>query len=153
MYKQLPKRRHQMNLVCLNGRLAADPEGAESGQGVTYATFPVAIERGSGENKSVIYLDCVTFRQQADFVRKYLHKGDGINIAGSINVRDWTDQSGIKHRKFEIVISQISFPVSGKGRNGQQAKSQGAKPEPRNGRALVGAASGGYAPEAPDYEY
>lgn len=132
-----------MNIVCLNGRLAADPEGGESGSGVSYATFGLAVEKGYGENKTTLFLDVVVFRQQADFARQHLHKGDAVNVTGSINVRDWTDQSGIKHRKYEIVASQISFPVSGKGRSGQQR--QGNQQGPKNGRAP--APAGGYGPE------
>ena len=129
-----------MNVVCLNGRLASDPEGGESSGGVAYATFPVAIEKGYGDNKSVIYLDCCTFRQQADFVLKHLHKADAVNVTGAINVRDWTDQAGVKHRKYEIVATQINFPVSGKARGaGGTGRGQDA---PRNGQRPVAAAAG-----------
>lgn len=133
-----------MNQVWLNGRLASDPEGGESGQGVSYATFAVAIEKGSGENKQAMFLDVVTFRQQADFVKQYLHRGDAVNVTGSINVRDWEDQSGVKRRKFEIVATQVSFPVSGKGRGaGASGGYSGRGQAPRNGRAApVGAGAG-----------
>jgi single-strand DNA-binding protein len=129
-----------MNQIWLQGRLASDPEGGESGNGVSYATFSVAIERGSGESKTTIFLDCVTFRQPADFVKGYLHKGDSVNVIGAVNVRDWEDSNGIKRRKFEVVASQISFPVSGKGRGGN------SKPAPRNGgdTARAGAAPAPY---------
>ena len=130
-----------MNQVWLNGRLAADPEGGESSQGVSYSTFPIAIERGFGENKQTIFLDCVTFRQSADFVRQHLHKGDAVNVTGSVNVRDWTDQSGVKHRKYEIVVTQVGFPITGKGK-GANGNPRGHG-SPRNGGASVGAAAGG----------
>lgn len=131
-----------MNQIWLNGRLASDPEGGESGQGVSYATFSVAIEKGSGDAKTAMFLDCVTFRQQADFVKQYLHKGDSINIIGSINVKDWEDKSGVKRRKFEIVATQISFPVSGKGRGASTGGYVGRNSTPRNGRVPVGAGVG-----------
>lgn len=131
-----------MNQVWLNGRLASDPEGGESGQGVSYATFPIAIEKGFGENKQTLFLDCVTFRESANFVRQHLHKGDSVNVTGSINVRDWTDQAGVKHRKFEIVAVQIGFPVSGKGRSSSGNGAARGQSTPRNGRTPVGAAAG-----------
>ena len=142
-----------MNVICLNGRLAADPECGESGGGVVYATFGLAIEKGYGENKSTMFLDIVTFRQQADFVRQHLHKGDAINVIGSVNVRDWTDGSGVKHRKYEVLATQITFPVSGKSRsaigNGQ-AKGQGT---PRNGQKPAYAAAGAGEPQPWDNGY
>lgn len=125
-----------MNQIWLQGRLSSDPEGGESGQGVSYATFSLAVERGYGEQKQAMFLDVVTFRQQADFVKQHLNKGDSINIIGSINVRDYEDSNGVKKRKFEVVASQISFPVSGKSRSdGFSGRA------PRNGgsRAPVGA--------------
>lgn len=141
-----------MNQVWLQGRLASDPEGGESGQGVSYAMFPLAVEKGSGDNKSVLYFDCVVFRQTADFARQYLHKGDAVNLIGSVNIRDWTDANGVKHRKYEVTANQVSFPVSGKRRaDSGNSRSQGS---PRNGRAPAPAAvGGGYTPEPPDYDY
>jgi len=130
-----------MNQVWLNGRLASDPEGGESNGGVTYAKFAVALERGSGDNKEVMYLDCVAFRQTADFVKKYFAKGNGINVVGSISVRDWTDQSGVKHRRTcEILVKQVSFAVTGRSRSGGQAGKDGGEKE---SRAPAGAAAGG----------
>lgn len=128
-----------MNQVWIQGRLSSDPEGGESGQGVSYATFSIAVEKGSGDNKQTSFLDCVTFRQPADFVKQYLHKGDSVNVVGSISIRDWEDQSGVKRRKFEIVASQITFSVSGKSRSSSGGYSGRT---PRNGGAPVGAGVG-----------
>jgi len=130
-----------MNQVWLNGRLASDPEGGESNGGVQYAKFSIAIERGSGDNKEVTYLDCVAFRQQADFVRKHFTKGSGINVVGSISIRDWNDNNGVKHRKAEILVSQVGFPVTSRSRSGG---GQGRRDDdPKNGRVPAGAAAGG----------
>ena len=126
-----------MNQLWLNGRLASDPEGGESNGGVTYAKFAVALEKGSGDNKEVMYLDCVAFRQTADFVRKHFTKGNGINVIGAISVRDWTDQSGIKHRKYEIIVSQVGFPATGRSRGGQAGRDG-----QRDNRVPAGAAAG-----------
>ena len=129
-----------MNQTWLNGRLASDPEGGESNGGVAYAKFTVALEKGSGDNKETTFIDCVAFRQTADFVRKHFTKGAGINATGSISVRDWTDGNGIKHRKYEILVSQVGFPVTGRSRNGG---GQGRRDdEPRNGRAPAAASAG-----------
>ena len=129
-----------MNQLWLNGRLAADPEGGESNGGVTYAKFAVALEKGSGDNKETTYLDCVAFRQTADFVRKYFTKGSGINVIGAISVRDWTDSSGVKHRKYEIIVNNVGFPVTGRSRSGGQGRRDGGS---RDDRAPAGAAAGG----------
>jgi len=124
-----------MNQVWLNGRLASDPESGESGSGVNYAKFAVAIERGSGESRETTFLDCVVFRQTAEFVSKYFGKGDAINVVGSISVRDWEDSNGIKRRKYEILVSQVSFPASGKSRGTSNSRQSG------NGRRPAPAAA------------
>lgn len=123
-----------MNQVCLNGRLAQDPEGGESAQGVQYATFQLAVTKLSGGQQEVMFISCCAFRTTAEFVRKHFHKGDGINLTGSLNVRDWTDQSGVKHRKFEILADKVGFPQGGKtqarsGNNGNRAP-RNSRPEP-----------------------
>ena len=74
-------------------------------------------------------------------MRQHLHKGDAVNVTGSVNVRDWTDQSGVKHRKYEIVVTQVGFPITGKGK-GANGNPRGHG-SPRNGGASVGAAAGG----------
>jgi single-strand DNA-binding protein len=112
-----------MNQVWINGRLASDPESGTSAQGVTYARFQVAIEHGYGENKTVMFLDCCAFRKTADFISQYFKKGDSCNLTGAISVRDWTDQNEVKRRKYEILVSQAEFPVSGRR---QQSKSNGS---------------------------
>ena len=135
-----------MNLAWLNGRLTSDPEGGTSSQGVDYATFSVAIERRTGDGKETSYLDCVAFRQTADFVKQYFGKGDGINVVGSISVRDWTDQSGVKRRKYEIIVREVGFPTGGRRKRGDRDRGNGDRREPNREPEPAGAGAGGYEP-------
>lgn len=127
-----------MNIVCLNGRLADDPKGGESAQGVAYATFSIVLDKpmSKGEREPM-YVPCCVFRQTADFVQKHFKKGDGINVSGSLNVRDWIDQSGVRRRNTEVVVNQVSFPVSGKRNFGSGRE----KPSRNTERETVGVAN------------
>ena len=125
-----------MNQVWLNGRLAADPEKGTSAQGVDYATFTVAMDKRVGDAKETIFLDCCAFRKTSTFVAQYFKKGDAINVVGSVNVRNWEDRNGLKHRKYEILVNQVGFPISGRSRG--TGKSNG---EPQDRAVPAGSVS------------
>ena len=125
-----------MNQVWLNGRLAADPESGTSAQGVDYATFTVAMDKRVGDGKETIFLDCAAFRKTSGFVVQYFKKGDAINVVGAVNVRNWEDRNGVKHRKYEILVNQVGFPTGGRSR--RTGKSNG---EPQDEAVPAGSAS------------
>ena len=51
----------------------------------------------------------MAWRQQAEFVTKYFHKGNAICIVGSLQTRNYVDQQGNKRYVTEVVADEISF--------------------------------------------
>lgn len=76
-----------MNKVVLVGRLTRDVELRENEGGTKIARFNVAVSRNY-KNKEGKYdadfISCVAYRNTAEFVEKYFHKGDGIIVEGRI---------------------------------------------------------------------
>ncbi|HDZ8756201.1 TPA: single-stranded DNA-binding protein, partial [Staphylococcus aureus] len=79
-----------LNRVVLVGRLTKDPEFRTTPNGVSVATFTLAVNRtftnAQGEREAD-FINCVTFRKQADNVNNYLSKGSLAGVDGRLQSR------------------------------------------------------------------
>lgn len=120
------------NKAILIGRLTADPELKQTTSGTYVVNFRIAVDRRfksqDGERKAD-FLDIVCWRQQAEFVAKYFHKGDAIGIEGSIQTRNYEDRNGNKRTAVEVVADNVFF-VGGKSSGGGTASVQASAPAP-----------------------
>lgn len=101
-----------LNVVALMGRLVADPELRHTPNGVATCTFRIAVDRSfvrAGEERKADFIDIVTWRQTAEFVCKYFHKGSMIAVNGSIQTRNYEDKNGNKRTAFEVVAGGVHF--------------------------------------------
>ena len=99
------------NLVVLTGRLTATPELKTSVSGLNVCSFSIAVERPykSGEDKQVDFINCIAWRQTANFISKYFTKGKMIGIEGCIRTRKYTDKEGNNRNVFEILVDTAQF--------------------------------------------
>ena len=105
------------NKAILIGRLTADPELKQTGTGVYVLNFQIAVDRrfrGQDGERKADFITIVCWRQQAEFVSKYFHKGDPIGIDGNIQTRNYEDKQGNKRTAGEVVADNVFF-VGGKG--------------------------------------
>jgi single-strand DNA-binding protein len=110
-----------MNIAALTGRLTADVELKTTGTGVSVCSFSLAVDRKyqpKGEERATDFIDCVAWRNTAEFVSKYFKKGSMIGIEGEIQTRTYTDKEGNKRKVTEIVVNNASFCGS-KSENGE----------------------------------
>ena len=101
-----------LNIVALMGRLTRDPEMRKTPQGVSVATFTVAVDRSfvkQGEERQADFIDIVCWRNTAEFVCKYFQKGSMIALNGSIQTRTYQDKNGNNRKAFEIVADNAHF--------------------------------------------
>ena len=100
------------NKVILGGRLTAEPELKQTPNGIPVTTFSVAVNRRvakAGEQRATDFINCVAWRQQAEFISRYFHKGSSICIMGNLQVRTWNDQNGQKRYATEVVVDEVNF--------------------------------------------
>lgn len=107
-----------MNVVCLVGRLTADPELRQTPNGINVCSFSIAVQSSSknadGSYKTD-FINCVAWRQTAEFICRYFRKGQNIGLNGSIQTRQYQDKDTGKNRTaFEIVVNNTYF-VESKG--------------------------------------
>ncbi len=101
-----------LNIAVLMGRLTADPELRHTPNGVAVTRFTLAVERTyvkSGAERQADFIDIVAWRNTAEFVSKYFHKGQLVAVDGSIQTGSYQDKDGNKRRTFEIVASNVHF--------------------------------------------
>lgn len=101
-----------INSVCLMGRLTYEPELRMTPSGVAVISFQVACDRNyqkSGEERKADFIDVTAWRQTAEFVSRYFHKGSMIAVQGSIQTENYTDKDGNKRKQVQVVADQVSF--------------------------------------------
>lgn len=101
-----------LNSAIIMGRLTADPELRTTASGLSVTSFSVAVDRRfqrQGEEKQTDFINVVAWRQTAEFVSRYFHKGSMIAVQGSIQTRNYEDKNGNKRTAVEIVADNVSF--------------------------------------------
>lgn len=113
-----------LNKVILGGKLTADCELKQTQNGVSVTTFTIAINRRVGQEQKADFINCVAWRQTAEFVSKYFHKGSSICVVGNIQTRSYQDKNGNKRTATEVIVDEAMFVDSkseGTKENGSQS--------------------------------
>lgn len=101
-----------VNNVVLTGRITRDLELKYTQSNVPVVSFTVAVDRRfknlNGEREAD-FINCVAFRNNAEFISKYFGKGRMIAIVGSIQTRRYTDKDGNNRTATEVVVDEVSF--------------------------------------------
>ena len=116
-----------LNHITIMGRLTRDPEIRYTQSQTPVTSFTLAVDRDfggrDGGEKQTDFIDCVAWRQTAEFVSKYFTKGSMAVVSGRLQIRDWTDRDGGKRRNAEVVVDNIYFGES-KRRDGGDVRSE-----------------------------
>ena len=105
-----------INICAIQGRLCNEPELKSSSNGVSVCRFTLACDRNyqpQGKEREADFIDIVAFKQRAEFVSKWFHKGDLMALEGSIQTRNY-EKDGQKRKSVEVIANNISFCESKK---------------------------------------
>lgn len=100
-----------LNKVILGGRLTADVELKQTPSGVSVAQFSLAVNRKyqvEGQQQTD-FINCVAWRQTAEFISKYFRKGSSLCVVGQVQTRSWTDQNNQKRYATEVIVDEALF--------------------------------------------
>ena len=123
-----------LNHITIMGRLTRDPEIRYTQSQTPVTSFTLAVDRDfggrDGGEKQTDFIDCVAWRQTAEFVSKYFTKGSMAVVSGRLQIRDWTDRDGGKRRNAEVVVDNIYFGESKRrdSRPAYQSSNEGVSP-------------------------
>ena len=100
-----------MNTVALMGRLTYEPELRKTPSGVSVIRFQVACDRSRSKDgeRQADFIDCVAWRQTAEFISRYFHKGSMIAIEGTLQTSNYTDKNGNQRKQVEVLANNVSF--------------------------------------------
>ena len=115
-----------MNKVILMGRLTRDPDirYTQGDSPMCIARYTLAVDRRFNRNNddgnNAEFIPCVCFGKTAEFVEKYLLKGNKMAVTGRIQTGSYTNRDGVKVYTTEVVIEEQEFAES---KNAQSAGS------------------------------
>ena len=159
-----------LNKVMLIGNVGNDPEiryldsNPQSPQGnAKVASFRLATteryrDRNGETRENTEWHNIVAWRNNADLVEKFVHKGSQIYIEGKLRTRQWTDQTGNKRFTTEVQADNIQLlgkrPDAPQGGQGQQGYAGQGGYQGQGGFASQPAAAPAYAsqPAQPVYQ-
>ena len=101
-----------LNKAIVMGRLVRDPELRRTNSGTAVASFTIACDRdfkSDGGDREADFIECVAWRNTAEFVSKYFAKGRMAVVSGRLQTRNWTDKEGNKRKATEIVAESVYF--------------------------------------------
>jgi single-strand DNA-binding protein len=113
-----------LNSVNLQGRLAESPELRYTQGGVPVVRFGLAVE-GTSKDAPADFFTIVCWREQAEFVARYLTKGRQVIVEGRLTTNKWTDKNGCKRKDVEVTAHRVHFA----GNKEQQDPGYQAPPE------------------------
>ena len=126
-----------LNHITIMGRLTRDPELRMTQSQTQVASFTLAVDRDfggrDGGEKQADFIDCVAWRQTAEFVSKYFTKGRMAVVSGRLQIRNWTDKEGNKRRSAEVVADNVYFGDSKRRDDGDQPARSSYSPSGRSG--------------------
>lgn len=101
--------------VILTGRLTSTPELKKTSSDVSVVAFSVAVQRQFKDkqgNYPADFINCVAWRNTAEFIAKYFEKGNLIALVGELQSRNYEDKQGNKRTAFEVICSEAHFVES-----------------------------------------
>lgn len=106
-----------INRTVLTGRLTRDPELKTTQNGLSVATFTLAVNRQFSDkngNREADFINCVIWRKGAENLSNFTSKGSLIGVDGRIQTRSYDDKNGQKVYVTEVVVDSFSLLESKK---------------------------------------
>lgn len=102
-----------LNKATLIGNLGSKPEVRKSNTGSIFATFSLATHESWKDKEGTTHQvtewhKVVVFNEQiAQFIEKYVDKGDHVYLEGKIQSKTWTNDQEELVKSFEIVLPRF----------------------------------------------
>ena len=97
------------NKTILGGRITADPELKTTPSGVSVTSFSIAVKRKNTKEDKTDFINCIAWRNTAEFIQKYFSKGSSICVVGNLQTRTWEDGNGNTRYATEVIVEEASF--------------------------------------------
>lgn len=111
-----------INNVVLAGRITRDAELRKTPTGVSTVSFTLACNRRFSNQEGgqqADFINCVAWRQSADFMANYVKQGTLLGVEGRLQVRSYKDQQDRTVYVTEVVCDSVQILASKQSSNTQ----------------------------------
>ena len=104
-----------LNKVIIGGRLVAEPEVKKTPNDTSLLRFTLAVNRryqpkdNDNGAPTADFISCTAWRQTAEFIAGYFHKGSSLAIVGHIETRTFEDKDRVKHYMTDVIVEEAYF--------------------------------------------
>ena len=95
------------------GRITRDPELRYTQSNIPVVSFTLAVDRNyrskNEQQDTADFINCVAWRNTAEFVSKWFPKGRMMCVVGTIQTRNYEDKNGERRYVTEVVVDEVSF--------------------------------------------
>lgn len=104
-----------LNKVIIGGRLVAEPEVKKTPNDTSILRFTLAVNRryqpkdNDNGAPTADFISCTAWRQTAEFIAGYFHKGSSLAIVGHIETRTFEDKDRVKHYMTDVIVDEAYF--------------------------------------------
>lgn len=112
-----------LNEVKLMGRVTQNIELKTTSNGKFATNFSLAVQRNfknADGNYETDFLDLTAFGNNAEYLSKYVQKGDLIGITGHLVKRTWKDNEGNNKYATDIILDNVFYKEYKKTEESQQ---------------------------------
>ena len=98
-----------INKTIVQGRLTRDPELRHTQSGKAVASFTVAWSETYNGTENKLFLPCVCWDKNGEFVSKHFGKGQELVAEGRLGTRSWKDKDGHNRETVEMTVDRVHF--------------------------------------------
>ena len=98
-----------INKMILQGRLCKSVDMRTTKNDNSVASFTIAWSEKYGQTEQSLFMNCVAWNNQAEFIRKYFKKGDMVVVEGKLTTRSYEDGNGDKKYVTELIVEKAHF--------------------------------------------
>ena len=109
-----------LNNMTLQGRFTRDLELRHTQSDLAVCSFTIAWNERYGDKEQTLFLNCVAYRNTAEFISKYFKKGDMAVVEGKLTSRSYDDSQGQKKYVTELIVDKVHFCGSKKDKEESQ---------------------------------
>ena len=97
--------KNMSNVVPMSGRVTKEIEVREV-NGMKITDFVLAVPR-NGKKDEVDFIPCTAFRGTAEYLGKYINKGQMIEVVGSWRAEPYTDGEGKRKTSHKLIVNSV----------------------------------------------
>lgn len=114
-----------INRTVIQGRLCKDPELRTTNAGKPVCSYTIAWSERVKETEQKVFLNCVAWDKNAEFVSKHFVKGQECVAEGRLVARRFTDKEGKEREVIELVVERMHFCGKKEEQHGNQVSHHG----------------------------